>query len=286
MTRSIALLPILASPPAWRHPTRRRPSCAYSATTSSDGHGNDGKVDLRRAARVIRDSKADIVLLQEIDKERASLGPKGPDGGAFATDRTTKPLGAFMPYQGGEYGMGVMSRLPIIASSNHRLPDGLEPRTALDARVRLANGDELLLCGVHLYMTAGQRLAQAQELVDIYAKTTTPMILGGDFNSRPGSPVMQLIEKPLDQHRQGRRSLHDVVDAPALRDRLRPLPPRAALSGAVRRCSRRAPRLRPSTGYSSCWKSCRIASAPTRASRRCAVSRFAAAAKAVITAQP
>ena len=31
------------------------------------GHGNDGKVDIRRAAGLIRRTKADLVVLQEID---------------------------------------------------------------------------------------------------------------------------------------------------------------------------------------------------------------------------
>ena len=87
-----------------------------------------------------------------------------------------------------------MSRFPILESKNHVLPEGAEPRSALEARVLLPDASELLLCSVHLYRTEEERLAQARALVALYEDTETPMILGGDFNSRPGSSVMELVE--------------------------------------------------------------------------------------------
>ncbi|CAN0507817.1 unnamed protein product, partial [Discosporangium mesarthrocarpum] len=88
-----------------------------------------------------------------------------------------------------------LSRHEILESNNHRLPDGSEPRTALDARVRLPNGEEVVICGVHFYQTKEQRLAQAKTVVDIYKDVQTPVIIGGDFNSKPGSPVVTLFEQ-------------------------------------------------------------------------------------------
>ena len=159
------------------------------------GHGNDGKVDIRRAARLIRETKADLVVLQEVDKGVRRSGRQ--DQMAILAELTGlhARFGAFMPYQGGHYGMGLLSRFPILESRNHVLPKGTEPRSALDARVSLPGGEELLLCGVHLYRTGQERLAQARTLVEIYRDVRVPMILGGDFNSRPGSKVMELIER-------------------------------------------------------------------------------------------
>jgi len=158
------------------------------------GYGNDGVLDIARAAEVIRRTDADLVVLQEIDNGVRRSG--GQDQMAVLAEQTGlhARFGAFMPYQGGHYGMGVMSRFPIVASQNHRLPDGSEPRTSLDARVQLPNGAELVLCGVHFYETAAERLAQANALVDVYADCELPMVVGGDFNSKPGSQVLQLME--------------------------------------------------------------------------------------------
>lgn len=159
------------------------------------GRGNDGKVDIRRAAGLIRDTKADLVVLQEIDNGVLRSGSQDQMAVLAELTGLHARFGAFMPYQGGHYGMGLLSRYPILESTNHRLPDGAEPRTVLDARVQLPDGDELVLCGVHFYRTEEERLAQARAVVDAFAQTTTPMILGGDFNSLPGSAVMELIER-------------------------------------------------------------------------------------------
>lgn len=108
-----------------------------------------------------------------------------------------EPLfGPFMDYDGGRYGMAVLSRLPIVSSENIVLPAGEEPRSALAARVRLADGSEAVVVGIHLYATEEQRLAQARAVIDAFADEDVPVILAGDFNSRPDSPVMRLFGEP------------------------------------------------------------------------------------------
>lgn len=156
------------------------------------GYGNDGVADIRRAARFIDDLQVDLVVLQEIDKGVERSGRE--DQMAILSEVTGMHgrFGAFMPYQGGEYGMGLLSRFPIVESRNHRLPRGTEPRTALDARVALPGGAELVLCSVHLYRTEAERLAQMEAIVEVYVDEAGPMILAGDFNSTPGSGVMEL----------------------------------------------------------------------------------------------
>tara|TARA_R110002126_G_scaffold12416_9_gene54014 strand:+ start:4197 stop:5024 length:828 start_codon:yes stop_codon:yes gene_type:complete len=158
------------------------------------GYGNDGVTDLTRAAELIRRLDPDLVALQEIDNGCTRSG--GIDQMAELEKLTGMhaAFGAFMPYQGGEYGMGLLSRYPILESTNHVLPEGAEPRTALDARVQLPCGDQLLLCGVHFYASEAERLAQAQALADVYAGCSLPMIVAGDFNSEPGSVVLDVIE--------------------------------------------------------------------------------------------
>lgn len=159
------------------------------------GEGNDGVIDLSRAAEVIRRSRADLVLLQEIDKGARRTGQA--DQMALLAEMTglTARFGAFMKFQGGEYGMGLLSRFPILASKNHILPRGAEARSALDARVRLPNGQDLLVCDVHFYRSQEERLAQARKVQQIYADVKLPMILAGDFNSTPGSAVMRFVER-------------------------------------------------------------------------------------------
>jgi len=129
------------------------------------GQGMDGEVDLERVADVLRALDADVITLQEMDR-----GVERTEGVDQAT-RLGELLGMdayfgdFMPYQGGHYGMAVLSRLPVVASRNHRLPDGDEPRSALEVRVAVGSGGtEVSVVGIHFYRTVEERLAQAKAL--------------------------------------------------------------------------------------------------------------------------
>jgi len=158
------------------------------------GEGMDERVDLERIAALISDLRPDLVALQEVDRsvERTGFVDQATELGQLTG--LTATFGEFMPYQGGHYGMAVLSRWPIVATYNHRLPEGAEPRSALAVRVRSPRtGRELEFVGIHLYRTTGERMAQAQRLEDIYRSTQVPVILAGDFNSAPDSDVIAFL---------------------------------------------------------------------------------------------
>lgn len=158
------------------------------------GEGMDDLLDLERIAELIVRLEPDLVALQEVDRSVERTG--GVDQAARLGELTgMQPVfGGFMPYQGGDYGMAILSGWPVVASSNHRLPDGAEPRTALAVTVRSpVTGRELEFVGVHFYRTEAERLAQAERLATVYADSDLPILLAGDFNSQPGSPVLQLL---------------------------------------------------------------------------------------------
>jgi endonuclease/exonuclease/phosphatase family metal-dependent hydrolase len=159
------------------------------------GEGMDRVIDVERVARFIKALDPDIVALQEVDSAVERTG--GVDQATVLGELTgmRSVFGAFFDYQGGRYGMALLSKYPFVSYENHRLPDGLEPRTALAARVRVGKGQEIVVVGVHLYATVEERYAQASRLVQIFQSDTTPIILAGDFNSTPESQVMDLFRK-------------------------------------------------------------------------------------------
>jgi endonuclease/exonuclease/phosphatase family metal-dependent hydrolase len=169
------------------------PTLRVMAYNIKHGHGNDGVVDLERAAAVIEAVAADVVTLQEVDQRCGRSG--NLDQAAWLGERLgMRPIfGTFMDYDGGRYGMAILSRLPIVEWENHVLPPGAEPRSALSARLRLEDGSDVVVVGIHLYATREQRLAQARTVLEIFTDEPAPVILAGDFNSRPDSPVMELL---------------------------------------------------------------------------------------------
>jgi endonuclease/exonuclease/phosphatase family metal-dependent hydrolase len=159
------------------------------------GAGMDDRVDLERTADVIRALAPDVVLLQEVDSCTART--EGIDQAGALAELSELPhyaFGRFMEYEGGAYGMAILSATPILEQWNHELPGGTEPRSALAVRVRPSpSRSELVFVGIHLYRTEPERFEQARRVSDIFGGETAPVLLVGDFNSQPGDAVMRLL---------------------------------------------------------------------------------------------
>lgn len=168
------------------------------------GAGIDLELDLERIGALIRDLKPDLVALQEIDSvvtRTNAVNQASVLGDITGMDAV---FGEFMPYQGGKYGMAVLSKWPIVSSKNHRLPDGEEPRSALSIRVSSPKTSrELEFVGIHFYMTETERLAQARALSAAYEDTNVPIIIAGDFNSEPDSPILAHLAENWDFVQKG-----------------------------------------------------------------------------------
>ncbi len=177
------------------------------------GEGMDSVINLKRVAELITALDPDVVALQEIDSavERSLGVHQAGVLGELTGMRSV--FGSFFDYQGGRYGMAVLSKDTILSFQNHRLPDGLEPRTALALRLEV-DGVEIVFVGIHLYATAEERLAQAERLVQIFEGETAPVILAGDFNSQPESAVIALLSQHWDIPDKGDDRFTFRSDAP------------------------------------------------------------------------
>jgi endonuclease/exonuclease/phosphatase family metal-dependent hydrolase len=159
------------------------------------GAGMDGRVDLARTAAVLRALSPDLVALQEVD-ERVKRS-----GGVDQAQQLGEALGmaahftSFMDYQGGRYGLAILSRLPIRSHRTIPLPPGDEPRAALLVEVELANGERVALVCVHLNWVADDavRFDQARTLCTSLDALPMPYLVVGDFNDEPGSRTLGLF---------------------------------------------------------------------------------------------
>ena len=163
------------------------------------GETMKGDFDLDLIAEVIKSVNPDLVALQEVDfyTNRA----KNMDLATELGLRTgLAPLfGQAMPYDGGGYGEGILSKYSFLSTQNHALSAqaGKEPRAALEANVVLKGGDTIRFIGTHLDHTKEEtdRIAQASELNKLFAKDNRPSILAGDLNARPESKTMSILLK-------------------------------------------------------------------------------------------
>jgi endonuclease/exonuclease/phosphatase family metal-dependent hydrolase len=159
------------------------------------GVGMDQKLDLPRVAAVINAQHPDLVGLQEVDRgvtrtqridEIAELAKLTRMDYAFAFN---------LHYQGGQYGVAILSRLPIRAT-DHRLYQNTreaERRGFIRAEVNV-NGRVLNFVTTHLdYQYDDGRLFEAQQLLSALKDVKGPLIVVGDFNDIPAGRAYQLI---------------------------------------------------------------------------------------------
>ena len=160
------------------------------------GRGLDNRVALERTAAVLRSLNAHIVGLQEVDRNVERSGRVDQAGLLGNLLGMHHAFGAFMEYQGGRYGMAILSEYPIVSSREIVLPTGEEPRVALAARIALPYGDTITAINVHFDWVENDaaRVRQARTLSMVLDTLSEPWLLLGDFNDGPDSRTLRMFE--------------------------------------------------------------------------------------------
>ncbi|WP_219416319.1 endonuclease/exonuclease/phosphatase family protein [Pseudonocardia nigra] len=189
--------------------------------------GPDETVDLDRVAAEIRDSGADVVGMQEVDRhwsERSHLADQPAE--------LARRLGMHVAYganldrepatPGGErrqYGTAVLSRFPIVSRQNTPLPKGgpAEEQRGLLEVVLDVHGVPVRVLNTHLqHDSAESRLLQAREVAAAVERSAEPVVLTGDLNATPDAPEITTLTALLtDSHEAGAGIGHTYpVEAP------------------------------------------------------------------------
>ena len=154
--------------------------------------------DYPLVAEMMREVGADAVCLNELDSCTTRTG------GVFQLERIARAMGGWdyrfgraMPYRGGSYGVGVMTRERILDHFTVALPrgEGAEPRVL--TVVELAR---YVIATTHLDHTSAA--AQRDQVAVInrvmrerYAEASKPVFLGGDLNALPDSGTLRALQE-------------------------------------------------------------------------------------------
>ena len=163
------------------------------------GATTKGDFDLDRIAQLIIDADPDLVALQEVDfkTNRAKKYDLATELG-WRTKMASLFAGA-MPYDGGEYGEGVLSKTSFLQSRNVPLPftSGNEPRAALEITTILSSGDTISFVGTHLDHLRNEidRISQVKKINEVFSSNIYPTILAGDLNATPESKTIEILRE-------------------------------------------------------------------------------------------
>jgi endonuclease/exonuclease/phosphatase family metal-dependent hydrolase len=164
------------------------------------GIGMDKKLDLARIAGVINAQHPDLVGLQEVDRGVQRTQRIDEIVEIARSTRMNYDFAFNLRYQGGQYGVAILSRFPIVAME-HRLYQNTreaERRGFIRGEVRIG-GRTVNFVTTHLdYQYEDGRLFEAQQLLAALKDVKGPLIVVGDFNDTPSGQAYQLMRSQFE----------------------------------------------------------------------------------------
>lgn len=160
-----------------------------------------GLIDVDAIAKVINDTKPDIVALQEVDVHTGRSG-----SGLHQAEELARKTGMqsyfakAIDYDGGEYGVAILSKLPMEATMKYELPTAAgtngEPRILATAVITLPGNEKIRFACTHLDAQKNDtnRILQMAKINEILKSESMPVIIAGDFNATPESRVINMLD--------------------------------------------------------------------------------------------
>ena len=155
-----------------------------------NGKGMDDKINYERTASVINKIHPDVVAVQEIDSVT------GRSEGKYTLGEIAKLTGmnaCFAPaisFDGGKYGIGVLSKEKPLDFHYIALPGREERRAFLVVEFK-----NYIFCSVHLSLTHKDQLISLPIIRNELAKYAKPVFFAGDLNATPKDRTIKELGK-------------------------------------------------------------------------------------------
>ncbi|MBQ0024857.1 MAG: endonuclease/exonuclease/phosphatase family protein [Bacteroidales bacterium] len=160
--------------------------------------GMDKTVNFDRVAAVINDYNAKAVAIQELDSVTVRYGHKDVLKELAYRTGMVPTYARAIDFEGGGYGIGMLSREKPIRFSTVPLPGREERRVLL-----MAEFSDFIYCNMHLSLTDEDRIASVGIVVDAVKafkaeSPEKPLFIAGDWNAGPASETLRLIREYFD----------------------------------------------------------------------------------------
>ena len=155
-----------------------------------NANGMDNVCNFQRIANVINNTSPDVVAIQEVDSMTNRSGQKYVLG---EIAECTQMHGYFAPaidYDGGKYGIGLLTKQVPLRLQTLPLPGREEARTLI-----LAEFADYIYCCTHMSLTEEDRMKSLELVKAFTSSSTKPLFLAGDMNAEPESGFIKKLQK-------------------------------------------------------------------------------------------
>lgn len=156
-----------------------------------NANGLDGVRSVERVAAVIRQSAPDVVAVQELDSATARAKGAYILGKLAAATGMTATYGPAISFDGGKYGLGLLSRQRPLSVRQVALPGREERRTML-----IVEFPDYAVACIHFSLTEADRMVSLPLVREAVAGMKNKTVfIAGDWNATPESDFIRGIEE-------------------------------------------------------------------------------------------
>ena len=152
--------------------------------------GMDNVTDYQRISEVINQTDPDVVALQELDSVTNRSGGVDVLTQLASLTAMYPTYGASIRYDGGKYGIGILSKEKPLSSKLIPLPGREEARSLL-----MVEFNKYVLCCSHFSLNSDDRLASVGIIDRAVKDFDKPVILAADLNATPASPAIEAFKQ-------------------------------------------------------------------------------------------
>lgn len=152
--------------------------------------GMDGIRNLQRVANVIINEAPDVVAVQELDSMTTRSNQQYVLGELAERTQMHATYAPAISFQGGKYGIGILSKETPLNIRTYPLPGREEARMLL-----VAEFENYFFACTHLSLTEEDRLASLDIIKSSVVKSNKPYFLAGDLNDQPDSKFIQALQQ-------------------------------------------------------------------------------------------
>jgi len=210
MPRKLLALHVIAASTLACSSLKPAPEPAMSVLVYNIHAGKDAKgvANLARVAEIVKATGADVALLQEVDIDTRRSGMVDQPAELSKLTGLRDVFGKTLDYDGGEYGIAVLTRWPVphdtlfrlqVTPRQERAGGSYEPRGVLHVLIATPYGP-LHILNTHLDPSGEDRFrvqeaATVLRLANQLRASGELVFIGGDLNANPDSRVLAMFRE-------------------------------------------------------------------------------------------